>query len=216
MFEGRVPEPKKADKVLNWPVPRNVTKVRGFLGLCGGVRIWIRGYSALARPLTELTRKEEPFIWTKQRQEAMDKLKSLVTTAQALQSINYKSDTEMILAVDTSNIAIGIELLQIDDQGKRRPARYGSIPINEREAKYSQSKLELFSLFKALRAFRLFIFGVKNLTVEVDAKYIKGMLNAPDLQLNATINRWIAGILLFNFTLKHVPAEQHKVPDALS
>ncbi|KAI9066206.1 hypothetical protein FKP32DRAFT_1532402, partial [Trametes sanguinea] len=52
--------------------------------------------------------------------------------------------------------------------------------------------------------------------IEVDAKYIKGMLNEPDLQPNATINRWIQGILLFDFKLIHVPATQHKGPDALS
>ena len=52
--------------------------------------------------------------------------------------------------------------------------------------------------------------------MEVDAKYIKGMLNEPDLQPNATINRWIQGILLFDFTLVHVPAHKHQGPDALS
>jgi hypothetical protein len=57
---------------------------------------------------------------------------------------------------------------------------------------------------------------VKNLQVEVDAKYIKGMLNEPDLQPNAAINRWIQGILLFDFTLIHVPAAKHVGPDALS
>ena len=57
---------------------------------------------------------------------------------------------------------------------------------------------------------------VRNLVVEVDAKYIKGMLNEPDLQPNATINRWIQGILLFDFKLIHVPALKHKGPDALS
>jgi hypothetical protein len=46
--------------------------------------------------------------------------------------------------------------------------------------------------------------------------YIKGMLNNPDLQPNAAINRWIQGILMFDFKLIHVPAERHKGPDALS
>ena len=48
------------------------------------------------------------------------------------------------------------------------------------------------------------------------SKYIKGMLNEPDLQPNATINRWIQGILLFDFELIHVPATKFKGPDALS
>ncbi|KIJ60709.1 hypothetical protein HYDPIDRAFT_48644, partial [Hydnomerulius pinastri MD-312] len=81
---------------------------------------------------------------------------------------------------------------------------------------YSQPKLELYGLYRALRHYRLFIIGVKNLYVEVDALYIKGMLNEPDLQPNAAINRWIQGILLFDFTLVHVSATKFKGPDALS
>ena len=87
--------------------------------------------------------------------------------------------------------------------------------LNKREANYSQPKLELYGLFRSLRTARLWIIGVRNLTVEVDAKYIKGMLNNPDIQPNATINRWIAGILLFDFKLVHVPGATHG-PDGLS
>ena len=50
----------------------------------------------------------------------------------------------------------------------------------------------------------------------MDAKYIKGMLNEPELQPNAVINRWIQGILMFDFTLVHISALKFKGPDALS
>ena len=50
----------------------------------------------------------------------------------------------------------------------------------------------------------------------MDAKYIKGMINNPDLQLNVTINRCIAGILLFHFELHHISTDQHTGPDRLS
>ena len=58
--------------------------------------------------------------------------------------------------------------------------------------------------------------GLPRFTVEVDAKYIKGMLNNPDIQPNAAINRWIAGILLFDFDLVHVPGDDHSGADGLS
>ena len=122
----------------------------------------------------------------------------------------------MILSVDSSTEAAGMILSQLDDNGRKRPARYGSVPMSERESRYSQPKLELFGLYRALRHWRLYIIGVKNLQVEVDAKFIKGMLNEPDLQPNAAVNRWIQGILMFDFALVHVPATQHKGPDALS
>lgn len=150
-------------------------------------------------------------MWTKERVEVFEELKKAVSSAPALRSIDYTSDLVVILAVDTSKYAMGI-VLQIDESGRRRPARYGSIPLNEVEQRYSQPKLELY---RALRAFRLYLIGVKNLVVEVDAKYIKGMLNAPDLQPNAAMNHWIQG-MLFDFTLKHVPGASHQAADALS
>ena len=128
------------------------------------------------------------------------------------------SSTLMVypILVDSSQNATGMILSQIDEQGRKRPARYGSVPMSEWEFRYSQPKLELFGLYHALWHWRLHIIGVKNLRVEVDFKYIKGMLNERDLQSNAAINRWIQGILLFDFTLVHVPADKHKGPDALS
>ncbi|KAI0339179.1 hypothetical protein BDW22DRAFT_1298427, partial [Trametopsis cervina] len=143
-------------------------------------------------------------------------LKLAITHPPALRPVDYTSSNVVVLSVDSSFIAVGFILSQYDEANKKRSARYGSIPMNEREARYSQPKLKLYGLYRALRAYRLYLIGVQKLQVEVDAKYIKGMLNEPDLQPNATINRWIQGILLFDFELLHVPAERHKGPDALS
>ena len=80
----------------------------------------------------------------------------------------------------------------------------------------TQAKLELYGLFRALRSLRLHLVGIRNLVIEMDAKFVKGMLSNPDIQPNATINRWIAAILLFDFKLVHTPAEKHHGPDGLS
>ena len=66
-----------------------------------------------------------------------------------------------------------------------------------------------------MRVVRLHLYVVRNLVVKVDAKYIKGILNNPDLQPLATINRWIVAILLFSFTLKYVLGNNF-LPDSLS
>jgi hypothetical protein len=57
--------------------------------------------------------------------------------------------------------------------------------------------------------------GVHNLVIEVDAKYIKGMLANPDIAPSASINRWIISILMFQFDLVHIPGIFHG-PDSLS
>jgi len=214
--EGRLPDVDKISKIMNWPPLTTPKEARGFLGLCGTVRNWIKNYSTLAQPISELWRQKVEFVWDKRRQEAFATLKKIVASAPALRPIDYQSELSVILAVDTSYIAVGMVLIQEDEKGNRRPARYGSIPMNDRERRYSQPKLELYGLYRALRAWRLFLIGVKKLIVEVDAKYIKGMLNEPDLQPNAAINRWIQGILMFDFQLTHVPGTRHVAPDALS
>ena len=214
--EGRVPDRKKVSAIVDWPPLTSPKEVRQFLGLCGTVRIWIESYSSLIRPLTELYRQNVAFLWSVRRAEAFERIKALVTSAPALRSIDYRSKLPVFLSVDSSKEATGMILSQLDEQGRRRPSRYGSIPMSERESRYSQPKLELFGLYRALRHWRIYIIGVENLHVEVDAKYIQGMLNSPDLQHDAAVNRWIQGILLFHFTLIHVPATKFQGPDALS
>jgi RNase H-like domain found in reverse transcriptase len=113
-------------------------------------------------------------------------------------------------------MTVGFILSQMGDDGKRYLSRYGSITWNEMEQKYSQAKLELYGLFQLLKATQTFIIGMENFIVEVDAKYIKGIINNPNIQPNATINRWIAGVLLFDFKLRHVSAKDHAPADGLS
>lgn len=180
-YEGRVPEESRVQKIKDWPRCETVTNVRGFLGTCGLVRMFVKDFGKMARPLNDLLRKGADFVWEEAQEDAMRKLKDAVINSPALVPIDYGSEREVILAVDSSWIGVGFVILQKGEDGKRRPNRFGSITWNERESRYSQAKLELFGLFRALRACRIYIIGVKKLVVEVDAKYIKGMLNNPRL-----------------------------------
>ena len=214
--KGRHPSEGTATKISNWPTPINLTEVRGFLGLCGTVRNWIKDFSMIAKPLVDLTRKDVEFHWSPEQEEAFSILKEKVTTAPAIRPIDYQSDHPVYLSVDSSIHGIGFVLSQENEDGKRVPARYGSLPLSETETRYSQSKLELYGLFRALRQYQLYLAGVKNLIVEVDTSSIKGMLNNPDFDPGATLNRWIQGIMMTPFKLVHVPGHKHKAPDALS
>jgi hypothetical protein len=215
-YEGRIPDDSKIARIRDWPPCKNITDVRAFLGTTGFMRIWIKNYSAIARPLVNLTRKGETFVWQQQHEEAMQALKDAIISSPALVSIDYTSDRPVYLAVDSSTRGVGWILSQESDDGRRRPARFGSISWNERESRYSQAKIELYGLFRALRALRFHLVGLHHLIVEMDAQYIRGMLNNPDIQPNATINRWIAAIHLFDFKLVHIPADKHQGPDGLS
>ena len=215
--EGRLPDESRVEKLLNWGPCEDVSDVRAFLGTIGVCRMFIRNFAHRASPLTLLTRKNQPFIFGPEQIAAQDDLRQALIESPALRPIDYKSPAPVILAVDTSQIAIGFHLCQCcpDDPRKRYYARFGSITLNDRESRFSQPKLELYGLFRALGSLKLYLIGVRNLIIEVDARYIKGMLANPDLSPSASVNRWILAILTFHFDLVHVPGTMHG-PDGLS
>jgi hypothetical protein len=214
--EGREPTDTRTQRIKDWPTPVNLTEVRGFLGLCGTVRIWVKDYSQIARPMVCLTKKATAFFWGSKQIEAFQKLKELVSSAPALKPIDYDCRRPVILSVDTSIYGIGFVLSQLDQDGRRAAARYGSLPLPKAADKYGQSKLELYGLFRALKHYAIYLVGAPRLTVEVDASCIKGMLNNPDVKMTSPLNRWIQGILEHPFRLVHVPGKHHNAPDALS
>src|SRR6266540_1312398 len=81
--------------------------------------------------------------------------------------------------------------------------------LNDREACFSQPKLELYGLYRSLCALRLQLIGLRNLIIKVDAKYIKGMLANPNITPSVSLNQWIVSIIMFKFDLVHVPGAFH-------
>jgi hypothetical protein len=213
-YEGRMPEAGIAESILTWPECKNKHDVRAFLGTAGQLRMFIENYAKKAMPLTKLT-SDMDWEWGDEQREAMDALKDGVRNAPALRNINYEWD--VCLAVDTSYKAVGWFIYQIDpDDPKKKYFNYfGSTTLNEREARFSQSKRELYGLKLLLQSSYYLVYGSRRMTVETDASYIKGMLDHPSCGPNATINRWIEEIRKFHFKILHVKGILHG-PDGLS
>lgn len=216
-FEGRLPEQDRINKIINWGPCKDLSDVRAFVGTIGVCRMFIKNFAHRAHPLVKLTRKAAEWEFGQEQLDAMADLKEALLQSPALRPIDYHSEAPVILSVDTSQIAIGYILAQGDpDKPKvRYIAKFGSITLNGPETRFSQPKLELYGLYRALRALKLYLIGIRNLIIEVDAKYIKGMLANPDVAPSASMNRWILAILMFHFTLIHVPGSHHG-PDGLS
>ena len=121
--EGVMVDPAKTESVKEFPQPRNVKSVRQFLGLTGFYRRHIDKYAQIAKPLTELLRKDITFLWTEEANKAFELLKEKLTTAPVLTYPDFEK--EFIIHSDSSGYAIGGALPQL--YGKyEKPIAYTS------------------------------------------------------------------------------------------
>ena len=216
-IDGRKPQVDRVGIISRWPDCKNITDIRMFLGTVGVCRNFIKDFAKFAEPLTKLLRKDVVFEWGESQKNSMNYLKSALKNAVPLGNINYESDGQVVLAVDTSWKAVGYYIYQEEPNTHKKKTyiKFGSITLHEREANFSQPKRELFGLKRALESNEYLLIGCRKLVVETDAKYIHGMLNHPEMGPNATINRWIEKILMFHFDLRHIPGKTFG-PDGLS
>ena len=108
--KGVGPDPRNLEKIISWPVPRNVKETRGFLGLVSFYRHFIKNFSSIAAPLTDLTKKESKFEWSPPCQSAFKCLVASVTSDSVIAVPDF--DRQFILKTDACLISIGCVLQQ--------------------------------------------------------------------------------------------------------
>ena len=133
--------------------------------------MFIRNFAKRANSLVHLTCKDVPFEFGPEQLAAQKDLKEALLALPTLWPLSYTSKSSVILAVDSSAIAVGFYLCQKDPGNLKRRyfARFSSILFNDQEQRFSQPKLELYRLFCALCMYKIFLVGIWNLIIEVDA-----------------------------------------------
>jgi hypothetical protein len=109
-------DPTKMQTIRNWKTPQFVRHVQCFLGFTNFYRKFIKDYSKIILPLTQLTQKDQVFIWSRNANSAFEGLKQAFTSASILIPIDLAK--RFVLEADTSDFAGGSVLSQTGDDGQ--------------------------------------------------------------------------------------------------
>jgi hypothetical protein len=204
--DGIAVDPEKIEAIREWSMPRNVTKVRPFMGLAGYYRIFIEGFSKIAHPITSLQRKGVNFQWTLDCEKSFQHLKQLLTSAPILRIAGPNKD--FVVCTDACNEGLGGVLTQ-----NGFVICYESRKLKENERHYATHDLELAAIVHALRKWRHYLMG-KRFELRIDHNGLKYLFDQPTL--NARQSRWLEFLCEYDFDIKHIKGKENKVVDALS
>jgi hypothetical protein len=150
--EGITVDPSKVKEVLDWKTPTTVSEVQSFLGLAGYYRRFILNFSKIAKPVTELLKKENKYVWSDACDEAFKLMKKLLTTSPVLAQPDI--DNPFDVYCDASSTGLCGVLMQ-----EGRVISYSSRQLRRHEEHYPTHDLKLAAVVMALRTWRHYLHG---------------------------------------------------------
>jgi hypothetical protein len=151
-------DPGNVAAVRDWPTPTILKEVRAFIGFANFYRRFIQDFATLARPLHDLTKKDIPWQWHPEQQQAFDALKQWFCEEPILKVYDPELPTRM--EVDASGFATGSILSQKGEDGLWHPVAYRSDSMSKEEHNYEIYDREMLGLIRALEDWHHFLEGI--------------------------------------------------------
>ena len=206
-------DPEKTAAIRNWKAPTTVKGVRSFLGFANYYRIFIRDYSTIAIPLTDLTKKGKEFQWSTEADAAFEALKAKFQEDIVLATWDPERDTRV--EPDASGWAVGGVLSQWDSVQGWRPVAFYSEKHLPAECNYDIHDKELLAIIKCVSEWNSELRGLtKPFTILTDHRNLEPFTKKKKLSERQV--RWSALLSQFRFKIEYRPGKEAVVPDALS
>ena len=165
--QGVSVDPTKIQAVLNWPKPKTIAVVRGFLVLTGYYQRFVKGYAQITSPLTDLLKKDG-FDWGEAADLPFERLKRALTEVYVLALPDFSK--AFAVETDASGLAVGVILSQ-----NRHPIAYFSKKLPPRLQSASAYSREMYAITAAVRRWHPYLLG-RPFTIFTDHKSPKQLL----------------------------------------
>ncbi|CAL1678277.1 unnamed protein product [Lasius platythorax] len=156
--KGVKPDPNKIKSIMEFPTPRTPKNIKQFLGLADYYRRFIPNFSKIAKPLTDLLKKNSTFNWQLKQIEAFNILKRSLCSSPILQYPDFTKP--FVLTTDASGYAVGgVLTISQGPIGKDLPIAYTSRVLNSAEQNYSTIEKECLAIIYCIQHFRPYLYG---------------------------------------------------------
>lgn len=203
--QGVAADTQKVEAMRSWPVPQNIKSLRGFLGLTGYYRRFVRGYGMLSKPLTDLLKKGA-FQWNEEADRAFNHLKQIMSETPVLRMPDFTKT--FVVETDASKSGIGAVLMQ-----EGRPIAFLSQALSPKNIGLSTYEKELMAVVLAVQKWRGYLMG-RHFVIKTDQQSIKYFLN----QKISTVaqQKWLSRLLGFDYSIVYNKGKDNVVADPLS
>lgn len=203
-------DPEKVQAILKIPTPTTVSEVRRVMGMASWYRRFVPQFSSIIAPLSNLLRKNRPFVWTKDCEDAWGNIKDRLVTSPILTCPDFSQ--RFFVQTDASNYGLGAVLTQRHEDGEK-VISYLSRSLTKAERNYSTTEKELLAVIFAIEKLRPYLEG-SHFTVITD-HYSLLWLHSLD-NPSGRLARWAVRLQQYSFDIIHRKGKEHVVPDALS
>jgi len=161
--DGIQTDPEKLKAIKQFPIPKDITQLRGFIALASYYRKFVKNFSKITTPLNKLLKKNVRYVWTQEQQQVFEELKNHLMTPPILAYPNFNKP--FILYTDAFTFALGAIMQQKDDNNVEHVISYASRTLNKHELNYSITELECLAVIWAIRYFHHYLHGQKFLVI---------------------------------------------------